>query len=97
VVLPYVDRFGSQSIRARWAPDAAAPFDPETDVVVFAHQADRPRSAQTGATTHALVDMGVWTYGLPYAEALPDGDVLVVYYAGSSTAMDACWARLGLR
>jgi hypothetical protein len=97
VVLPYVDRFGSQCIRARWAPDVAAAFDPETDVVVFAHQAARPTSAHTGATTDALVDTSAWSYGLPYAETLPDGDILVVYYAGSSHAMDACWARLGLR
>jgi hypothetical protein len=96
VVLPFVDRFGSQCIRARWAPDAAAPFDPETDVVIYAHQAAQPKSAQTGGTTDALVDMGKWSYGLPYAEALPDGDVLVVHYAGNSSAMDACWVRLGL-
>ena len=28
------------------------------------------------------------------ADLLPDGDVLVVYYAGSEEAMDVCWARL---
>ena len=96
VVLPYVDRFNTQCIRARWAADAAAPFDRETEVVVYAHQTASPKGAQTGNTGAALVEMGVWSYGLPYAEALPDGDVIVVYYAGSSEAMDACWARLRL-
>jgi hypothetical protein len=38
--------------------------------------------------------MGVWTFGLPYAEALPDGDVLVVYYAGNDQTLDIRWARL---
>jgi hypothetical protein len=94
VILPYVDRFHSQCIRARWATDVAAPFAPETDVVLFTHQAAKPKSAQTGPTTEALVDMAAWSYGLPYAETLPDGSAIVVYYAGRSHAMDACWVRL---
>ena len=40
--------------------------------------------------------MSIWTYGLPYAEALPDGDVMVVYYAGDGRAMDIHYARLSL-
>jgi len=46
---------------------------------------------QTGA-----LGFSVWSFGLPYAETLPDGDVLVVYYAGTETAMDIHWARLAL-
>lgn len=96
VVLAYVDRFGSQSIRARWAPDAAAPFAPETEAVLYTLPAPTLTGPQTGTTTATLVDMGVWTYGLPYAETLPDGDVAVVYYAGSDSAMNLCQARLRL-
>jgi len=96
VVVSYVDRFNTQSIRARWAPDAAAEFDPQTDIVIYDHRASAPKSRHTGATTAVLVDMKVWSYGLSYAEPLPDGDVIVVYYAGSGDAMDACWARLRL-
>ena len=40
--------------------------------------------------------MGVWNFGLPYAEVLPDGDVLVVYYAGAREAMSSHWARLAV-
>ena len=50
----------------------------------------------TGSTGEMLVDMGRWSFGLPYAETLPDGDVLVVYYAGSPEAMDIRWARLSV-
>jgi hypothetical protein len=106
VVLPYVDRFGSQTIRARWAPDAAAAFHAESDVVVYSHLAQTAQQMETGTTGtgltgtgttgEALGDMTAWCYGLPYAETLPDGDVLVVYYAGQDRAMDACWARLRL-
>ena len=44
----------------------------------------------------ALDDMRVWSYGLPYAEALNDGDVMVVYYAGEPQAMELHYARLSL-
>jgi hypothetical protein len=40
--------------------------------------------------------MGLWSFGLPFAEALPDGSVLVVYYAGDAARMDVGWAKLGL-
>lgn len=96
VVLSYVDRFNTQSIRARWARDAADPFDAATDVVLYDHRAGAPQGPHTGTTTDALTDMSAWSYGLPYAEPLPDGDVIVVYYAGRGEAMDARWARLRL-
>jgi hypothetical protein len=42
-----------------------------------------------------LVDMGRWSFGLPYAEALPNGEAIVVYYAGTPDRMDVRWQRLG--
>lgn len=93
VVLPWVDRFGTRTIRARVAPDIAGQFDPASEVVLYALRtgsADRSDDT-TGAV---LTEMGLWTFGLPFAEVLPDGDVLVVYYAGTEVAMDIHWARL---
>jgi len=40
--------------------------------------------------------MSRWSYGLPWAEALPDGDVIVVWYAGTPESMDIHWARLSV-
>ena len=40
--------------------------------------------------------MSIWTFGLPYAEALPDGDVLVLYYAGTNAEMSIRFTRLAL-
>lgn len=94
VVLVWVDRFGSQSIRARIAPSLDAPFDPASEVVVYAHTSG-PKN-QAGDTGDLLVGMELWSFGLPYAEALPDGDVLVTYYAGDNEAMSLHWARLRL-
>jgi hypothetical protein len=92
VVLAWVDRYGSGSIRARVAAAPDAPFDPATEVVI--HQDRPPRRPDERTTGDDLVEMGTWTYGLPFAEALPDGDVMVVYYAGDVDAADIRWARL---
>jgi hypothetical protein len=92
VVLAWVDRFGSQSIRARRAATIDGPFDPATDVAVYVHS-----TASTGteiSTGDALASMDLWSFGLPYAEALPGGDALVVYYAGEARALDIRWARI---
>jgi len=96
VILAFVDRFKSHSIRARRAQDVDAPFPPETEVVIYSHQATVAKGPKTDTTGGALVDMSAWSYGLPYGEALPDGDAIVVHYAGTPKAMDIHWARLRL-
>jgi hypothetical protein len=93
VVLPWVDRFGTHSIRARVAAEMAAPFDAESEVVIYTHGEAAEQGDDTGAL---LAEMGLWSFGLPYAEALPDDSALVMYYAGNATQMDIRWARLGL-
>lgn len=94
-VLAWVDRYGSRSIRARLAPSLDGGFAASTEVVLY--QAAAP-ATQTADTAGMLTDMGLWSFGLPYAEALPGegGEVLVVYYAGAAGCMDIRWARLEL-
>jgi hypothetical protein len=86
-VLAWVDRFHTQSIRARFAPAIDGDFDPASEVTLYTHPMppDDPKGA---------LGFSVWTFGLPYAEALPNRQVLVVYYAGTESAMDIHWARL---
>lgn len=91
VVMAWVDRFGSHSIRARIAAAVDAPFEPASEVVIYTHGSEAKRDDNTG---DLLAEMGAWSFGLPAATALPDGDVLVVYYAGDDGAMDIRWARL---
>lgn len=94
VVLAWVDRFDSQTIRARIAPSIDAPFDPATEIEIFApNQNSTNRSKDTG---DLLADMSIWNFGLPYAEALPDGDVLVTYYTGTLEEMNLCWVCLAV-
>ena len=88
VVLPWVDRFKTATIRARLASALDAAFDPETEVMIHEQKVGRIDDP-AGA-----LGLSVWSFGLPYAEALPDGDVLVVYYAGTESSMDIHYARL---
>ncbi len=92
VVLAWVDRFKTQTIRARLADSVDGDFDPKSEVVVYQHET---ANAVVGQETGALLaEMSIWTFGLPYAEVLPNGEVMVVYYAGTEAAMDIHWARL---
>ncbi len=51
-------------------------------------------SHEDDSTGELLGEMSLWTFGLPYAETLPAGEVLVVYYAGTEEVMDIHWARI---
>jgi len=94
VILPWVDRFGTHAIRARAAPAIGAAFDPAGEVVLYALGERAERAPGQDTTGALLAEMSLWTFGLPYAEALPGGEALVVYYAGDEAAMDIRWARL---
>lgn len=93
VVLAWVDRFGSRSIRARMSPSINEPFDSNTEVLIYDHGAAAPDTRDTG---DLLNDMGLWTFGLPYGQLLPDGDILIMYYAGSKELTDIYWVRIGV-
>jgi hypothetical protein len=98
VVIAWVDRFGTRSIRARRSATVDGPFDPATEVVLYEAP---PLVAAAGVTSDstgdALVDMQAWSYGLAYAETLPGGDVGVVHYApGPDGGIEVRWVRLGV-
>ena len=89
LVLPYVDRFDTGRILARMAPRTDGEFG-EPDVLH--RQTSLSKSAS--AADDILTQMSLWSYGLPWAEVLPDKDVLVVWYAGTPDRMDIHWARI---
>jgi hypothetical protein len=94
IVLPWVDRFGDRSIKVRYASALDAAFDPVSEVSVYRLQPEVSRATQT--TGELLAEMGVWTFGLPYAEALSAREVLVLYYAGDDRRLDIRAARVRL-
>ncbi len=93
IVLAWVDRFNSHSIRARMAPAIDRPFEKNTELIIHTQETVQPTIDDTGKL---LDDMNMWSYGLPYGESLSDGSVLVVYYAGTAEAMDIRWVKLQL-
>ena len=98
IALAYVDRFNSRTIRVGLAHAVDAPFNPADDLELYNHAAPpiAPPIAPEDTTGALLADMSLWTFGLPYAETLPNGDVLVTYYAGHAHALDLHWARLAV-
>lgn len=94
VVLAWVDRYQTHSIRAGLSAGADASFDPASEVVLYSHQDSASQALPQDDTGELLGEMSLWTFGLPFAEVLPDGNVIVVYYAGSNDSMSCYWARL---
>jgi hypothetical protein len=86
VVLPWVDRFGDRSIKVRRAASLDGPFAAASEVRLY--ELPTPPAAGRQSTGELLADMGVWTFGLPFACALPDGTVLVLFYAGDAGQLD---------
>jgi len=95
IVLAWVDRFQTRSIRARSASAIDVPFDPASEVLLYEH-ASLDSRAKTPDTGGMLAEMNLWSFGLPFAEAMPDGNALVVYYAGSLSCTSIYWTRLSL-
>ena len=93
VVLAWVDRYGSQSIRARRAAAIDAPFDAASEVVVYDGSAASGQAVDR--TGELLAEMVDWSYGLPCAAPLNSGEAIVLYYAGDAARMGVHWARLG--
>lgn len=98
VVIAWVDRFGTRSIRARRSDSIEGAFDAASEVVLYEAPAlVASAGVSSDSTGDALVDMQAWSYGLAYAQALPDGDVGVVHYApGPAGGIEVRWVRLGV-
>jgi hypothetical protein len=94
VVLPWVDRFGDQCIRVRIAPEIDAPFDSKSEIVIYRHQKLVLEGSKD--TASLLAGMETWGFGLPYAATLPNGEVLVSYYAVDALGISIHFVRLSI-
>jgi sialidase-1 len=93
LLLPYIDRYRSPSIRAALSNDLGGTF--VEDVVVYRHQAARPDPGKNSAAADYLQDMGLWTFGRVEPILGIDGTVWLVYYASTAQATSSIhWARL---
>jgi len=94
VVMPYVDRRWTPIIKLRVSPDGGRTWPESTESVLD----DRPGQSQAGGKASmqdAWTEMAAFSVGLPTTVGLPDGDVLVVYYAGPKPDHTGIhWVRL---
>jgi hypothetical protein len=93
ILLAWVDRFNSRTIKARIASDLNKPFEGNTELVLYRQEEFSSASRNTG---ELLSEMSLWNFGLPYAEKLPDENVMVLYYAGTNECMDIHWVLINL-
>ena len=76
IVLAWVDRFDTQTIRARMSTTTDSSFLAETEIIIY----DQKEAMQKSP--------------LKVATSVPNGEVMVVYYSGSTERMGIDLVRL---
>jgi hypothetical protein len=97
VFAAYVHRHDPPSLRAILSDDFGRTWTAAEELVFY----EKRLGAESGmgssrAFADYWADMSIWTFGHPEPLLLPDGDVMVAYYAGDLTAMGIDWVRIGL-
>ncbi|MBM3500353.1 MAG: exo-alpha-sialidase [Armatimonadetes bacterium] len=94
LAMVYVDRTGPPQIKVRLTADGGRTWPEEIEAVVYGESL-ASQSRDKGSMQDAWAEMGRFSVGLPATAPLPDGELLVVYYAGPQTDLtDVQWARL---
>ena len=95
LVMVYVDRTGSTAIRCRISVDQGRTWAANTELSLY-ESALPTQTERKAEMADAWAEMGKFSVGLPATAALPNGEILVVYYAGPSTdATSVEWVRIG--
>jgi hypothetical protein len=97
VFAAYVHRHHPPSLRAILSDDFGRTWMAAEELVFY----EKARGAESGMDASRdfadyWADMSIWTFGHPEPLPLPNGDVIVAYYAGDSAAMGIHWVRIGL-
>ncbi len=94
VAMVYVDRTDVPTIKVRASGDGGRTWPEATEVVIDRAVVER-QTRDKRVMQDAWAEMGEFSLGLPDTALLPDGDLLVVYYAGPRTDLtDVRWARV---
>ena len=90
----YVDRTHEPKIACRTSSDNGKSWPASTETVIYAGGSESQTWEKTGMND-AWAEMGAFPVGLPDTTPLPNGDVLVVHYAGQHIdATDVHWVRM---
>ncbi len=94
LVLVYVDRTGAPAIRCRVSADTGRTWPADSTLTLY-ESVLASQTVRKDGMADAWTEMGKFSVGLPATTSLPDGDLLVVYYAGSDTDhTNVEWVRL---
>jgi len=94
IALSYVDRTAETKIKLRCSHDGGRTWPEHTELVLY-DAADRQTWEQLGSIQDSWSEMSAFSVGLPATTLLPNGDVLVCYYAGPATDTTAIeWVRV---
>ncbi|MFH0963456.1 MAG: sialidase family protein [Planctomycetota bacterium] len=105
IVLPYVDRYASASIRVRLSVDEGRSWE-QDELTLWPGADERAARQHHGdGMGQYLQSMQQWSFGLPCAATMPGGpahagsrdhggDVFISYYAGDPRAQSIHWALL---
>jgi hypothetical protein len=94
----YVHRHYPPSLRALLSDDFGRTWTAAEELVFYEKVYGGGESGMGGQRdfNDYWADMSVWTFGHPAPLLLPNGDVMVVFYAGDETAMSFRWVRIAL-
>jgi hypothetical protein len=84
LAMVYVDRTGAPAIRCRTSTDGGRHWPADSTLTLY-ESALPSQTVRKHEMADAWSEMGKFSVGLPATAVLPDGDMLVVYYAGPRT------------
>jgi hypothetical protein len=92
LAMVYVDRIAATAIRLRLSFDNGRTWPEQTQLRIDEPTGQSQIRRKT-SMADAWFEMGDFSIGLPHTAALPEGRILVVYYAGTQTDYtDILWA-----
>ena len=95
VFAAYVHRHSPPSLAAILSNDFGRTWTAAEELAFY----EKPRGAEPGVGQQRdfadyWADMNIWSFGHPEPLLLPNGDIMVAYYAGDATAMGIHWVRI---
>jgi hypothetical protein len=94
LAMVHVDRTGAPAIRCRVSGDGGRTW-PAEPILTLYESVLPSQTVRKDGMADAWSEMGKFSVGLPATAALPEGDVLVVYYAGPAADRTSVeWVRL---
>ena len=94
LAMVYVDRTAEPLIKARLSADGGRTW-PESTETTLCRPRTGPQTTDQTTMQEAWEEMTAFSLGLPATAALPDGEVLVVYYTGAEPDQtDIEWVRV---